>query len=160
MKLVDASKKWRALFLAGILMLVAVSAAVAEGEYEAMPMGDEGGAAAAAIGIGVGIAALVFGLILWIFFGFCFSKIAAKTNTPNGWWGYVPILNIILMLNIVQKPWWWLLLCFIPLINVLVFCFLWWKLAEARQKPGWVGLLVFIPILGTFGVPGYLAFSD
>lgn len=37
-----------------------------------------------------------------------------------GWKGIIPIWNIIVLLKIVGRPWWWLLLLFIPLVNFVI----------------------------------------
>lgn len=42
---------------------------------------------------------LVVGLLLYLFVGYCLMVIANKTNTPNGWFGFIPILNYVLMLR-------------------------------------------------------------
>ncbi len=84
---------------------------------------------------------------------------ARKTNTPNGWMGWVPILNVYLLCKIAGKPGWWLLLFLIPIVNIIFVLLVWMGAAEARGKPAWVGLLIIIPVVSFF-VPGYLAFSS
>ena len=49
-------------------------------------------------------------------------KTFEKAGKP-GWAAIVPIYNIIVMLEIVGKPLWWIVLFLIPLVN-LVACFL------------------------------------
>jgi hypothetical protein len=85
--------------------------------------------------------------------------IAAKTNTPNGWLAWIPIANIILMLNIARKPIWWIVLFLIPLVNIVMIILVWMGVAEARNKPSWWGILIIVPIVNLI-VPGYLAWSD
>src|ERR1019366_2738258 len=51
----------------------------------------------------VGIAAYIYGAL-------AFQTIAKKTNTENDWLAWIPIANIILMLNIAKKPLWWIVL--------------------------------------------------
>jgi len=103
---------------------------------------------------------IILCIVLYIWMAICLQKIAEKTNTPNGWLAWIPIANIYLMCKIAGKEWWWLLLCFIPLVNIIVITILWWKIAEARGKPGWWGLLIiFVPVVN-FIMLGVLAFKD
>jgi hypothetical protein len=48
---------------------------------------------------------------LWIIF--------AKAGKP-GWACLIPIYNIIVLLQVVGKPWWWLLLMLIPIVNIVI----------------------------------------
>ena len=74
------------------------------------------------------------------------QTIAKKTNTENAWWAWIPIANIILMLNIAKKPLWWIILFFIPLVN-LVMIVLCMAIAEAVKKPNWWGILMIVPVV-------------
>lgn len=80
-------------------------------------------------------------------------KIFTKAGKP-GWACLIPIYNILVLLDIIGKPWWWLLLMLIPLVN-LVFAI--WAMNLLSKSFGHsegftIGLLllgfVFIPILG------------
>jgi hypothetical protein len=90
---------------------------------------------------------LVFMIGIWIFSGFVLMALAKKTNTPNGWLGFIPIANCFLMLNIAKLPWWWFLLLLVPFVNLFVGIYVWWKIAENIGKPGWWSLLLLIPIV-------------
>ena len=103
---------------------------------------------------------IIFGIALYIWMAICLQTIAKKTNTPNGWLAWIPIANIYLLCMIAGKAWWWLLLCFIPLVNIVIITILWWKTCEARGKPGWWSLLIiFVPVVD-FVMLGVTAFSD
>ncbi len=102
---------------------------------------------------------LVLAVAGWIFTGLCLMKIAEKTNTPNGWWGFVPILNMVLLIQISGKPIWWILLLFIPLANIVIVVMIFMGVAEARGKPGWWGLLMLVPVVN-IAVLAILAFGD
>jgi hypothetical protein len=45
-------------------------------------------------------------------------KIYAKAGKP-GWATLVPFYNILVLLEIVNKPWWWMLLMFIPYVGLI-----------------------------------------
>jgi hypothetical protein len=101
----------------------------------------------------------IFFLVLYVYVALALQTIAAKTNTENPWFAWIPILNLILMLNIAKKPIWWIILCLIPLVNVVIFIILWMEIADARGKPKWWGILMIVPVVSLI-VPGYLAWSD
>lgn len=103
--------------------------------------------------------AVVFWLAVYVYVALALSTIAEKTRTENGWLAWIPIANVILMLNIAGKPVWWILLCLIPLVNIVIFIIVWMAIAEARNKPSWWGVLMIVPLVSLI-VPGYLAWSD
>lgn len=97
-------------------------------------------------------------ILVYVYFAICLQVIAKKTNTPNGWFAWIPILNLILMIQIAQKPIWWIIMFFIPLVNIVFGVIVWMAIAERRGKPNWVGILILVPVID-IAVPGYLAFS-
>ena len=82
-----------------------------------------------------------------------------KAKKP-GWACIVPIYNIIVLLEIVGKPWWWLLLMLIPFVNIVLGIWVINLLSKSFGKTeGFtVGLIllsiVFYPILA-FGDAKY-----
>ncbi|HEC78030.1 MAG TPA: signal peptidase I [candidate division WOR-3 bacterium] len=97
--------------------------------------------------------------VFYIYMAICLQTIAKKTNTDNGWFAWIPILNVILMLMIAKKPLWWFILILIPIVNIVISIIVWMAIAEARGKPNWLGILMIIPIANII-IPGYLAFSE
>ena len=102
---------------------------------------------------------VIFALALYVYMALALQVIAKKTNTENPWLAWIPIANCILMLNIAKKPVWWIVLMFIPLVNLIFMIIIWMAIAEARGKPNWWGIMLIVPVAGLV-VPGYLAFSD
>lgn len=102
---------------------------------------------------------LIIWAVLYAYFAFSLMTIANKTDTENAWFAWVPILNFILMLQIAEKPMWWILLMLIPFVNIIVAIIIWMAIAEARGFPSWWGVLLIVPIVN-FIVPGYLAFAE
>lgn len=98
-------------------------------------------------------------LVCYLYMAFALQTIATKTSTPDGWLAWIPIANIILMLNIAKKPMWWIILFLVPLVNIVMAVIVWMAIAEARQKPNWWGILMIVPVANLI-VPGYLAWAD
>ena len=115
--------------------------------------------AATAMAGGTLVFFLLIGLAVYVYTALAVQTIAEKTNTENPWLAWIPIANIILLLNIAKKPIWWIVLFLIPLVNIVFIILIWMGVAEARGKPSWVGVLMIIPLVGAI-VPGYLAWAD
>jgi len=111
------------------------------------------------LGAGVFTFVLICALLGYVYHALALQTIASKTNTENAWLAWIPIANIILMLNIARKPIWWIVLFFVPLVNIVIAVLLLMGIAEARNKPNWWGILWILPLIGII-VPGYLAWSD
>ncbi|HQO18857.1 MAG TPA: DUF5684 domain-containing protein [Acidobacteriota bacterium] len=117
-----------------------------------------GSIGAGAIWVIVGIVFFI-AFISYLYFSLCLYKICKKCGIENAWLAWIPIVQIVPMLQCGGKPLWWILLLFIPLVNIIVGIIVWMAIAERRGKPSWVGILIIVPILGVF-IPAYLAFTD
>ncbi|MBT8453053.1 MAG: signal peptidase I [Deltaproteobacteria bacterium] len=64
-----------------------------------------------------------FGLIIQLaviaFFIWVLWKIFEKAGKP-GWAAIIPIYNVIVLLEIVGRPWWWIILGLIPVVNLVI----------------------------------------
>jgi hypothetical protein len=108
-------------------------------------------------------------MVIGLFIVVCQWKIFSKAGKP-GWAAIIPVYNLIVLLDIVGKPVWWILLFFIPLVNFVVFILLAVELARSFGKGGGfaIGLLllpiVFYPILAfddsTYMGPGGNTVAD
>jgi hypothetical protein len=123
--------------------------------------GEGAGAGAGLLGGAIGCVLMVFYLALIVAIIAGLWKVFTKAGKP-GWAAIVPIYNIIVLLEIVGKPLWWIVLFIIPLVNIVAAILVNVALAEKFGKGiGFaVGLIllpiVFIPILG-FGDATYRA---
>ncbi|HWZ21528.1 MAG TPA: DUF5684 domain-containing protein, partial [Cytophagaceae bacterium] len=62
-------------------------------------------------------------------------KVYEKANQP-GWAAIVPIYNIVVLLNIVGKPTWWIILMIIPIVNIVIFIIVYHNLSLSFGKDG------------------------
>lgn len=96
---------------------------------------------------------LIFILILIV----SLWKIFEKAGKP-GWAAIIPIYNIIVLLEIIDKPLWWIILFFIPCINIIAHILVSIELGKKFGKDiAWS--IIFLVILGFIGYP-MLAFGD
>jgi hypothetical protein len=86
-------------------------------------------------------------------------KIFSKAGQP-GWACIIPIYNLYVWCKIVGRPWWWILLMLIPLVNFIILIILLIDLAKSFSKGAGFGIglillpIIFFPILG-FGSAQY-----
>ncbi len=86
-------------------------------------------------------------------------KVLAKAGEP-GWGVFVPIYNLYLVCKISGRPEWWVILFFVPLVNVVIGLIVAMDIAKAFAKgPGfgiglWLLSGIFVPILG-YGTAQY-----
>ncbi|MCC6629269.1 MAG: signal peptidase I [Chloroflexi bacterium] len=87
-------------------------------------------------------------------------KVFTKAGQP-GWAAIIPIYNTLVWLRIIDRPWWWLLLMFVPFVNFVILIIMCNDLSKAYgHGVGFtLGLIflsfIFIPILG-FGPSQYI----
>ena len=62
---------------------------------------------------------LIFQLLIVALFAWVFWRIFEKAGKP-GWAAIIPIYNVIVLLEIVGRPVWWVLLLFIPVVNIVI----------------------------------------
>ncbi len=104
-------------------------------------------------------------IVMLVWLAICLTVIAGiwrvftKAGEP-GWGVLVPIYNFYLMCRIAQRPGWWLILLFIPIVNIAVGIVLSIDIARHFGKGAGFGVglallgFVFYPILG-FGSAEY-----
>ncbi len=78
-------------------------------------------------------------------------KVFTKADEP-GWAAIIPIYNYYVILKIVGRPWWWLLLMLIPIVNLIVSIIVAIDLAKSFGKDALYGII----LLWLFSVIGYL----
>ncbi len=108
------------------------------------------------LGVGSALVGLVVGLIglvaMW--------KVFTKAGKP-GWAVLIPVYNLVVLLEIVGRPIWWIILMFIPLVNFVIMFILAFDLAKSFGKGAGFALgliflnLIFFLIMG-FGSAQYV----
>ena len=87
---------------------------------------------------------LVVGIIMVV----ALWKVFTKAGRP-GWGALIPLYNTYLLIETSGKPGWWLILLFVPVVNVVVLIIVMLALAEAFGKStvfAIFGLVLFTPI--------------
>jgi len=108
---------------------------------------------------GVGFVGGLLYLVILVIVIAGYWKVFEKAGKP-GWAAIIPIYNIIVLLEIVGRPIWWIILLLIPFVNFIVLIMLVHGLSTSFGKGvGYtLGLIflpfIFMPILG-FGDATY-----
>jgi hypothetical protein len=119
----------------------------------------EAAAGAFALAGGMLVLVLFIVLVLYVIMAISLMKIAKRTNTENAWFAWIPILNLILMLQVAKRPMWWLIFFLVPFINIVgvVLQFvIWVDIAKRLGKSAIFGILAVL--ISPIFMP-YLAFS-
>jgi hypothetical protein len=109
-----------------------------------------------------GAAGMAFGVLGLIYLAVVVLMIASmwviftKAGKP-GWAAIIPIYNLVVLLEIVGRPIWWIVLMLIPFVNFIVGILLTVDLAKSFSKSvGFAIGLLFLP----FVFAPMLAFGD
>jgi hypothetical protein len=104
-------------------------------------------------GSGGSMGGMLIGLVVGILVIAGLWKVFTKAGQP-GWAAIVPIYNAIVLLRIAGRPWWWLLLMFIPFVNFAILIIVWIGIAKSFGKGTGFGIgltflsPIFVPLLG------------
>ena len=104
-------------------------------------------------------AQIILSIVLYIYASFSLFTIARKTHCEVAFLAFVPILQVVPLVQAAGKSLLWILLLLIPVVNIVAIVLIWMGIAEQRGKSPLLGLLMLIPGLNLL-VLGYLAFSD
>ena len=107
--------------------------------------------------IGLIVLAVYLAVVVTVLAGFW--KVFTKAGKP-GWAAIIPIYNAIVLLEIAGKPLWWVILFFIPIVNLIMMIIVCLAVAKNFGKSDGFGVglallgFIFFPILG-FGSAQY-----
>lgn len=104
----------------------------------------------------LGTGSIIFYLIILVLLVVSMWRIFTKAGKP-GWASIIPIYNIIVFLEIVGKPAWWIILLIIPIVNIVIAIILVHRLSLAFGQG--IGMTFLLLLLGVVGYP-VLAFGS
>lgn len=90
---------------------------------------------------------LVIELVLIVLIFASYWRLFTKAGKA-GWTGIIPFLNSLQLLDIAGKPWWWIIMYCIPVVNIVFMILTYIDLVRAYGKSGgWVVGLLFLPMI-------------
>jgi hypothetical protein len=97
-------------------------------------------------------------IAFYVYFSLCLFSIAKRLHISEPWTAWIPIVNIWTIVSSAGKPWWWIFLLFVPIINIFIGIYLWICITENLGKNKLLGLLMLLPLINLIFL-GFLAFS-
>ena len=73
-----------------------------------------------------------------------------KKAGHNPLYSFIPIYNGLILLKFIKKPWWWLILLFIPIVNLFIFPAIWTEILRSFGKSKKTDALLVIVTLGLY----------
>lgn len=88
-------------------------------------------------------------LTLWILYAVAIWKVFVKAGKP-GWASLVPFYSLYILLKVAGKPGWWLLLFFIPFVNIYAYISMSIAVAKVFNRSTMFGIFVlgFLQFIG------------
>ncbi|KPJ89233.1 MAG: hypothetical protein AMS17_02740 [Spirochaetes bacterium DG_61] len=100
------------------------------------------------------------GVVFYVIQAIAFYQIAKKVNIRNAWVAFVPFVQFIIVLHLIDKSGWNILLLLIPLVNIVLIIIWMVKFYVAFSvSTGLIVLSIIIPIAGLI-VQLVIAFSE
>ena len=75
----------------------------------------------------------IFILIIQVIHGLGTWKLYQKAGR-QAWEAFVPVYNGIILMKIINRPWWWVILLFLPVVNLIMFIVVWVETARSFGK--------------------------
>ncbi|WP_179346118.1 signal peptidase I [Winogradskyella ursingii] len=91
----------------------------------------------------------IFLLIIQIIHGLGTWKLYIKAG-KKAWEAFVPIYNAVILMKIISRPWWWVILLFLPIVNLIMIPAVWVETARSFGKDSKLDALIAIVTLGFY----------
>ena len=92
---------------------------------------------------------LIFILIIQVIHGLGTWKLYIKAGR-KAWEAFVPVYNAIVLLKIINRPWWWIILLFLPVVNLIMFPVIWVETARSFGRNSNTDTLLCVISLGLY----------
>lgn len=91
----------------------------------------------------------IFFIIIQIIHGLGTWKLYIKAGR-EAWEAFIPIYNAWVLMQIITRPWWWIILMFLPIVNLIMIPAVWVETARAFGKDSKLDALICILTLGFY----------
>lgn len=68
----------------------------------------------------------------------------------KAWEAAIPVYNAVVLMKIINRPWWWVILLFIPIINLIMFPVTWVETIRSFGKSSTTDTILVIVTLGFY----------
>ena len=91
----------------------------------------------------------IFILIIQVIHGLGTWKLYIKAGR-KAWEAFVPIYNGVILMKIINRPWWWVILLFLPVVNLIMFIVVWVETARSFGKNTYLDTFLAVITLGFY----------
>ncbi len=88
-------------------------------------------------------------LIIQVIHGLGTWKLYVKAN-KQAWEAFVPVYNGVVLMKIINRPWWWVILLFLPIVNLIMFPVIWVETPRSFGKNSNLDMALAILTLGFY----------
>ncbi|WP_136480091.1 signal peptidase I [Cognatitamlana onchidii] len=92
---------------------------------------------------------IIFILIIQVVHGLGTWKLYLKAN-KQAWQAFIPIYNGVVLMKIINRPTWWVVLLFLPIVNLIMFPVIWVETARSFGKNSTIDTILAIVSLGFY----------
>ncbi|CAM3849324.1 signal peptidase I [Flavobacterium cucumis] len=92
---------------------------------------------------------LLFILLVQVIHGIGTWKLYVKADR-KAWEAFVPVYNGIVLMQLINRPKWWILLLFIPVINLFMFPIIWIETLRTFGKKSTTDMILGVVTLGLY----------
>lgn len=68
----------------------------------------------------------------------------------KAWEAAVPVYNGVVLMKIINRPWWWVILLFIPIVNLIMFPVVWVEILRSFGKKSTIDTILGVVTLGLY----------
>ena len=68
----------------------------------------------------------------------------------KAWEAAIPVYNAVILMKIINRPWWWVILLFIPIVNLIMFPVIWVETIRSFGRTNRFETLLVIVTLGFY----------
>ncbi len=91
----------------------------------------------------------IFILIIQVIHGLGTWKLYIKAGR-QAWEAFVPVYNGIVLMKIINRPWWWIILLFLPIVNLIMLAIVWVETARSFGKNSNLDTFLAVATLGFY----------
>ena len=92
---------------------------------------------------------LIFFLVVQVIHGLGTWKLYVKSGY-NSELAFIPVYNAVILMKIINRPTWWVILLFLPIINLLIFPVIWVETARSFGKNTTLDTIAAVASLGFY----------
>lgn len=100
---------------------------------------------------------IILFFVIQLLHGLATFKLYVKAGR-QAWEAFVPVYNAVILMKIINRPWWWTILLFLPIVNLIMFPVIWVEISRSFGKYSTTDTILSIITLGFYSF--YLSYAQ